>query len=397
MPRLLVLANRLPYPIDDGWKTRVFHLLRAAVRVHETDLVTFEGESPEHAQTLTAMFDGRLRIHEVPAPAFRRPRALLSGLLTTTPYHTASQWSDAYAATVSRLVASQDVRVAVAAGFHYSRYLDLVPTARRIVDSHNVDSANVARYAEQLSGFARFYTTQTVPKLARIESMSLERYDEVWVCSREDAERLHGSRAHRADIPVIPNGVDIERFALRTVAPQESTFIFFGRLDYFPNEDAIAFLSEAILPRIPDDVTLKVRIVGAGASPAVLRAARECGRMHYVGRVDDIAAEIANAPASLAPLRAGGGTRLKLLESLAVGTPAITTSIGAEGLLPDIHEGVWLADDATQFANAMLDAIRDPSAAIARGQRGRAAVSERFSWGALTNLMTNRLAALAAA
>ncbi len=390
MPAILYLANRLPYPLDDGWKSRTFHVLRAAVQAGPTALITLAGHEQSAEESLRAELGDGLTVHVAAPMRFRAPRALLRGLLTNEPYQSASQRSSSFARIVRELAASKP-GVVLASTFFVAPYHDLVPDAQLVVDTHNVDSANLARYVPQLPGLRRHYAALTVPKMQRGEQYWSERSRELWACSEEDAALLSSTPALRKKVLVIPNGVDADAFTPNAEQRTLHTFVFFGRLDYFPNVDAIEYLAREIMPLVPGDVPLRVRVVGAGDASAVRRLISHDSRFEFVGRVDDVRVEVGSSVASLVPLRAGGGTRLKLLESLALGTPAITTSVGAEGLLPDIAPGVWLADTPASFAAQMVSLAREPGPAVTRGTAGREAVEQRYHWGALEAQMRARL------
>lgn len=395
MPAILYLANRLPYPLDDGWKSRTFHVLRAAVQAGPTALVTLAGHEAGAEAALRAELGEGLTIHVATPMRFRTPRALLRGLLTGEPYQSASQRSASFRDIVRELARSRP-SVVLASTFFVASYHDMVPGAHLVVDTHNVDSVNLARYVPQLPGLRRYYAALTVPKMKRREHYWSERARELWACSQEDAVLLGCTPALHEKVSVIPNGVDADAFAPANRVRTPHTFVFFGRLDYFPNVDAIEYLAREIMPNVPADVPLRIRVVGAGDASAVRRLIAHDRRFEFVGRVDDVRAEVGGAVASLVPLRAGGGTRLKLLESLSLGTPAITTSVGAEGLLPDIAPGVWLADSPKGFAAQMVALTRDAPSALARGAAGRAAVEKRYHWGALEAQMRERLVRLMA-
>lgn len=390
MPAILYFANRLPFPVDDGWKSRTYHVLRAAAETGPTALVTLGGHSAEAEQQLRAALGKNLSVHVAEPMRFRAPRALVRGLLTSEPYQAASQRSAAFRRIVRELAVTQP-RVVLASTFFVAPYHDLVPGSKLVVDTHNVDSANLARYVPQLPTLRRLYATLTVPKMQRSERYWSERASELWACSAEDARMLGSTPALEAKVTVISNGVDADAFAYRAAPRLPHTFVFFGRLDYFPNLDAIEYLVREIMPLVPADVPMRIRIVGAGDATPIKRLIANDQRFEYVGRVDDVRDEVGSAVASLVPLRAGGGTRLKLLESLALGTPAITTSVGAEGLLPDIAAGVWLADTPQLFAERLAALARDPLPAQELGLAGRRAVESRYHWGALVAQMRGRL------
>jgi glycosyltransferase involved in cell wall biosynthesis len=207
------------------------------------------------------------------------------------------------------------------------------------------------------------------------------RFDAVVTVSDLDRNRLlarwpGGARR----VAVIPNGVDTEALQPLPPAPAPPTLLFVGTLGYEPNMDAAQFLATEIFPRVRA-VCPAARLVIAGqhAAPSVLALA-PLPQVSVQVNVADLRPLYQQAQVVVVPLRAGGGTRLKILEALALGRPVVSTTIGAEGL--DLAAGAQLrlADSAEAFAQAVLDLLGDPAAAAALAERGRAAVAARYAW-----------------
>jgi glycosyltransferase involved in cell wall biosynthesis len=215
-------------------------------------------------------------------------------------------------------------------------------------------------------------------RLGRLERRAAAATPHHVVCAEEDARRLRAR--HPALVPaVVPNGVDPPAPG----APPERdarTLLFLGSLDYAPNLDALALLTSELWPRLaaarPD---LTLRIVGARPTAAARRLARG-PRVELVGEVADAREEFARATLLLAPLRIGGGSRLKIPEALAQGCPVVATPVAAEGLGLAHGRHLSLARDVRGLAAACLDLLDDPAGARAQASAGRAAVLRRLTW-----------------
>jgi glycosyltransferase involved in cell wall biosynthesis len=199
------------------------------------------------------------------------------------------------------------------------------------------------------------------------------------VCvSREDVAVLQ-PHAPQTRFIVVPNGADTA--SLRPVeAPLEADVLGVGGLNWGPNREALEFFCAEILPSLrrkrPD---VRVRWVGR-ASDAERREYHARHGVELTGYVNDVRPFFAGAACVVAPLRAGGGTRLKILDAWAMGRPVVSTWIGAEGLLARDGENILLRDDAEGFAAAVAEVVADPSL---RGQLGRAArrtVETVYAW-----------------
>jgi len=216
----------------------------------------------------------------------------------------------------------------------------------------------------------------------------------VVVCSDVERESLQAYLPEE-QVWVVPNGVDRQLFWPRGVAPVAKRLLFFGRLDYFPNRDAIEFFLEAIWPSIRQThPAAEFHVAGAGADPRLRQLLAAAPGVVFNGRVDDLGALVETAAVVVVPLRSGGGTRLKILESLATGRPVVSTTVGAEGLDLRSERELVLADGATAFAEAVRALLDDPGRAKALGERGLQKVRACYDWDAIEDAFGARVLGL---
>ena len=237
------------------------------------------------------------------------------------------------------------------------RVLDLdeddVTTHRRIAELHR--RARAGALAEDNDAEAAKYET--------LLAQSLAGFDRVLVSSPVEAERVR-RRAPVATISLVPNAAPVtqqlERTELTWNRPLQ--LIFVGNLGYAPNEDSASFLCREILPRLRAALSRPVKacIVGPGA-PASLVAIAAASDVDLPGPAGDLRAFYAAADIAVAPIRAGGGTRIKILEAFAYGIPVVATSVGIEGIAARDAEHALLADSADAFARACLLLASDPA------------------------------------
>lgn len=381
MQRVLILANRLPYPLDDGWKVRTFHIVRALARAAEVTLLLATPPDPAVAEAAARALGPTVRIRSAQPPRGHALRRLALGALTGEPLHVWAQDTPELWRAFREESRGIDAVLSVATFFwRYLRTLDA--RVLRLVDTHNIDSLNVERHATyDPSVPRRLYARMTVPKLVRLEDTVFAAADLVCVCSPEE-EAIVRRRVPGAAVRVIPNGVDTRYFEPRPdVVPDPTRLVFFGKLDYFPNVDGLTWFVDDVLPRIQQrrpDVT--VRVLGAGDARDVARVAARNPAVQLVGRVDDLRPELAAAAAVVVPLRVGAGTRLKIVEALSAGCPIVSTGIGAEGLGLTSGRELVLADTPEAFADASAALLADPARARALAAAGRRTVVERYDW-----------------
>jgi glycosyltransferase involved in cell wall biosynthesis len=156
---------------------------------------------------------------------------------------------------------------------------------------------------------------------------------------------------------------------------------FLGAMDWDANQDAVRWFTSEILPRIRVAVP-DAEFLGIGRNPpSSLRALAECdSRIRLTGTVPDVRPHMAEAAVMILPLRVGGGTRIKVYEAMAMGTPVISTTIGVEGLDYEHGRNVLIADTAEEFANAVIGLLRDSGKASAIAEEARRHVAENYSW-----------------
>ncbi|MEM7310392.1 MAG: glycosyltransferase family 4 protein [Planctomycetota bacterium] len=220
-------------------------------------------------------------------------------------------------------------------------------------------------------------------KLNRLEAESARRHRHHLTCSEGDADILR-ARYGSLDIRAVPSGFDPDFFQPPEPAPARDPLrlLFLGSMNYGPNIDATQRFVAQCMPELrrrhPGVV---FEIVGGNPSPDVQALAAD--DVLVTGRVDDVRPYLARCGQMVVPLRIGGGTRLKIVEALAMGTPVASTSIGAQGLgLRDGHE-LRLADDVPSLLDAIGALIESPAEGARLAAEGRRSVYERYRWEAL--------------
>ena len=163
--------------------------------------------------------------------------------------------------------------------------------------------------------------------------------------------------------------------------PDGNTVVFFGLLSVAPNIDGLQFFVKSIWPSIAAArPNARFRIIGAGAPRSVLKLAGP--RVEMAGFVPDLRRELAQAAVLVVPLRLGTGTRLKVVEGMAMEVPIVSTTLGAEGIEVVDGRDVLIADDAAAFAAAVVRLLDDPELGTRLGASARRLAVDRYSWSA---------------
>jgi glycosyltransferase involved in cell wall biosynthesis len=257
------------------------------------------------------------------------------------------------------------------------------PPPSLVLDAHEIAYDLARQIAGGSAGVSRrIYGALNWRKLRREELAAFRTADGIYACSAADQTRLL-AEVPSARTMVIPNAADVEFFQPRSSDPPpvDPVVVFFGLLSTVPNIDGVRFLVREIWPRIvaarPD---ARCKILGARPHPSVRELAGP--GIEVVGLVKDLRPYLAAAAAVVVPLRLGGGTRLKIVEAMAMGRPIVSTTLGAEGIEAVAERHLLIADDAPSFAAAVTRLLDDRALGARLGRAARELAVQRYSWSA---------------
>lgn len=255
-----------------------------------------------------------------------------------------------------------------------------VPSA---VDFDDVESVALWRELRhtwrQLGGETTLMRLVDIVAQYRLELRALRQASMVSICSTVDARRLQRRRP-RAAVKVIPNSVPDQAW-LPPAPPHEGLrILFLGALNYEPNEDAAQFMVKTILPLLRQQLPSGVRLMIVGRAPtAAVRALTTDPAVQLHADVPDVTPFYQQADIVVAPIRFGGGTRIKIIEALSMGRPVVSTTVGAEGLGLRHGHDVLLADSAADFAQACARLARAPALRADLVAAGRRTFEGRYA------------------
>jgi glycosyltransferase involved in cell wall biosynthesis len=212
-------------------------------------------------------------------------------------------------------------------------------------------------------------------------------FDRVFVCSADDRTRL-AAISPAAAIDVVPNGIDVDAFTPDDRIASDGSLAFVGTMDYHANVTGALHFVEHILPvvrrRHPRVITY---IIGKSPTDEIRALASDTVRV--TGAVPDVRPFLNRAAVSVVPLLVGGGTRLKILESMAMGKAIVSTSIGCEGIDARHGETIFLEDDPESFGARVSELLEHPAEAKRLGVRARAFVDAQFRWSSIVEIIAS--------
>ena len=190
---------------------------------------------------------------------------------------------------------------------------------------------------------------------------------------------------------VVPNGADIDFYHTVYKNPEVNRLVYNGALTYKPNYDAIDYFLRYIFPLIREKVSDAKLIVTGGTNGVPINSLQINDHVTFTGYLKDIRQVVADSWACIVPLKTGGGTRIKILEAMALGTPVISTSKGAEGLDVESDHHILIAETPGDFANQTVRLLSDQELRNKLALNAAQLVQEKYNWSKIGQYLNNEL------
>jgi glycosyltransferase involved in cell wall biosynthesis len=378
--RILFLATWFPYPCDSGSNLRVDHLIRALAARHEVTLLSFAfgTAAPERAAELQECCAAVQPIWRNPFSAHPLAQAFRFAL----PLPAVSLPVPDMVRAVRQMLDRKPFDVIVASTTVMATYALMGGQTTRVLEEHNSMTRWMReRYRSQSSSLQRWRCWVSWQKTRAYEASLFRRFHLCTMVSEED--RQASCEFLRADgdlVQVVPNGVDCLPEYPKPVPPGVKQLIFNGALTYSANYDAMRYFLSDIYPLIRQrEPGVALTITGSYAG-VDLNGLRLDPSVSLSGLVEDIRALVAQAAVCVVPIREGSGTRLKILEAMAVGTPVVSTAKGAEGLAVADGVHLLLAENPEAFADHTLQILREPDLRQRLLTNARQWVEQHHAW-----------------
>ena len=383
--KILFLSSWFPYPPINGAKIRIYNLIRELSKQHEIVLLSFVRTlNMEEVQANIPLLEKYCRsVNVVQAQSFRpKIQDAVKGLFSELPRSVIQTYSPEMERLVREAMQAEpfDVLVASEVNMPYlvSRLAAEVTEIPTVLDSIEVALAKDA-YRNAHSPIMRIRNRFTWIKLKNYTKSILQKVDACTVPSELEKQNLLEIVPGYSGIKVVPHALDVTQYTGSFGNPHPNTLVYTGAFTYYPNLDAAYYFLKDIYPRIKRFIpAVCTQIIGSTGN-AQLENWPIDSSVSFTGMIYDVRPKVAQSWLSIVPLRMGAGTRLKIIESLALGTPVVSTSKGAEGLEVTDGKNILIADTPTEFADAVLQVLRKPDFRETLAQEGRKLVVEKYS------------------
>jgi len=379
--KVLFVSAVFPYPLYSGGQVRIYQLLKRLSAHHEITLASFIRNEKEHEYISKLPF-----LHQVKTVmrgGAWQPKYVFSSLVSDYPF---------LYATYNNGQMRQFLREEAPKGYDLIHvepgYVWLsVPQVGLpvVVSEHNIEHAVYARYADHATfPFARPLLSRDVKKMKQWEKRIWNEATAVTAASVSDVKSIHAV-APKADVAVVSNGVDIDEYPFRPKKTRSTspTLLYVGTFAWMQNVDAVSYLLRALWPEVMKEYPgATLRIIGKNPPPSLVGEGKK--NVEWLSEVADIRKEYHSADMLLAPIRIGGGTKYKIIESMASGLPVITTKLGAEGMPVSHKKEVWIAETAQEVLESIHDIVRGTGVAPIVA-RARKVVENQFHWDSIAS------------
>ena len=388
--RILFLSQCLPFPPHSGVTKRTYHIVQELQREFDVTLVAFSRRVHQADMAAVERATAALRneLPDVMEPVrigadhslIRKLVNHASSVLSREPYIFYEYGDPRFGQELQTAMQRARPDMIHIDSLDLYRWISDLPSLPKVCTHHNLESDLLRRQADASNALINAYIKHQAGLVEKIERRECPRFDLNVMTSDVDAERLH-VLAPTARTTVVPNGVDTDYFrptAAEKIVTGRMTFL--GPTYMFPNRDAVEFfLAESwpLVRKVCTDASLQ--LVGKNTPEQKAQFEAHDG-VTCAGHVPDIRPFFAEAAVSIVPIRVGGGTRLKILDSWAMGKAVVSTSVGCEGLETVDGQNIVIRDDPVEFAAAVVEVLRDPKLREHLSREARKTATQFYAW-----------------
>jgi polysaccharide biosynthesis protein PslH len=400
---LLFLSQTLPYPPHSGVKIRTYHILRILAKEFETTALCFfrskSGGADQVVKDSLAALGEFASIEAFPIPQEHSRGRLawdhLRSIAMRRTYTVFSYESRPYRARLEKIMSQHSFDLVHADSLDLSAYFPTVAGLPLVCVHHDAQSTLLRRRADhQQNPLMRLYLRTQAKLMAEEERRWCPRVNLNVAVSSVDQQAMQ-ALAPGSRFAVVPNGVDVDFFRPQNNLTPQHGLVFVGGVNWFPNRDALHYFRDEILPVLrARGLSEPVTWVGRASAEEIEEFGAGEGAINITGYVPDIRPYVHSAACYIVPIRAGSGTRIKILDAWAMGKAVVSTSIGCEGLAAVDGQNILIRDTPAEFVDAVELVLKNPDLRQTLGEQARRTAEEHYSWKAIGERMVEQYRAL---
>lgn len=393
--RVLVIDEWLPLPLNIGKKIRTMNLLKQLAKRYSIDIICFADNQKEKDYIYELK---KLGINVIPIQDKRPKRnslmfflSLFFNQFSSFPFSVSYNYDQDFQCKLAEIIKKYRYDLLHFEWTQVASYLRKLQTNLPVVISaHNIESMIWERYSRNARNIvAKLFYFLQMKKMYKFEKWAYNKADFVTAVSEADAKIIKEEYGQKK-VLLVSNGVDIHYFKNNNSNIRNNEILFFGAMDYKPNIDAVIFFLENVMPLLVNKLT-NVRFLVVGRNPAkrLKNIEKNHSYVEVVGTVDDMRPFYKKDSIFVVPLKSGGGTRLKILEAMAMEMPIVSTRIGAESLHYENGVNIMIADTPEQFCNKIYELYEKPQLKEKLGRAARDLVENQYCWEKIAIIQNN--------
>ncbi|NIR50946.1 glycosyltransferase [candidate division KSB1 bacterium] len=379
---ILFLSTENPFPLDHGHHIRTYYVLKALAAEHNVHFVAFaDNDSAFEYRSELRELCRSVEIFPLRFLGWRQMHLLLMNFFSPLPLIAQKYCQPQAVDHIRKVIREESIDLVHVDLLHIASYRNEISRLPCVLVNHNVESLRILRWAKvERNPLLRSYLFYQYFKLRNFEGKVCRQFDLCVTVSDYDKHLLSGL-CGEGNFVTIPNGVDTSYFTRYEKDSKPNSLVWTGSMAGPYNRDAVVYFLEEIWPIISERApAASVTFVG-GSPPKVLKKrSRRCATIKYTGYVHDVRPYVADAEVFIAPLRAGSGTKIKILNAMAQGKPVVTTSVGAEGIDAEPEKEIIVADESEKFAERIVFLLQHPDRAKRIGLRARKLIERTYDW-----------------
>jgi polysaccharide biosynthesis protein PslH len=374
--RILFISRWFPYPPDNGSKLRVYNLLRGLAKEHEITLLSFSDE-PGIDRNNAEVRSLCKHVYAVPWKVFN-PRSLRAhlGYFGLAPRSVKETFSQEMAAQIQQVLSNGKYDCVIASQADSARYWPWFQEFPAIFEEAEM-GVLYEGYSNANSLIEKIQNGLTWLKHKYYLSSQISNFNACTVVSKKEQRLVNQILPDYRNLQVIPNCITLADYEHVTDKPKPESIIFTGSFRYIPNYQAMIWFTKEVLPKVRSKMPGVILTITGDHANLPLPSTQD---VILTGYVDNVRPLIASSQVSIAPIFQGGGTRLKILEAMALKTPVVATTKGAEGLDVISGEHILVADTADEFADAVVSILCEPDLGQNLVAQAYRLIQEKYDW-----------------
>lgn len=387
---ILWLSHLVPYPPKGGVMQRSYNLMKEISKYHKLHIICFTQKSLQPTKKArTTAIEGLSNIGEITDVfEFDSDKSQLSNivlaaksLFTMSPYTVNWLKKNGVSESIQSVINKHNIDLVHFDTISWASYIDDVTGCKLVLNHHNIESHMMLRRAKQeINILKKLYFYQEGWKLKKYEKRYCKRFDLNITCSKIDSQRLLEDTPELF-IEDIPNGVDLEYFHPQGLKQVPHSIIFAGGMSWYPNVAAMKFFTLEVLPslikKIPD---VQLNIIGRNPPQWLKELGNKSNNVTVTGFVDDVRPYLEQASVYICPINDGGGTKLKILDALAMGKAIVAHHIACEGIDVIEDENVCFAETPEDFEKKIIHLFNNDALRIKLGNKGSQLIKKQYSF-----------------